>query len=195
MSAQRAAARAAIAASALLLALSGVALVGVPSDLAGSGDMYADFPTAATGSPHAPATQADAVDIVLTEKTGGAATTDGQTLVRAAPPAGSYPVRRGRRIHMPSWSNGFTSSFRSPLGWLAVLPFALLGVGAAAFPFLLRMRRRKRRRDTGFTGWTDTPTSDADATRQQLTTLSDLHASGLVTDEEFETQRRRITGM
>jgi Short C-terminal domain len=194
MSAQRAAARAAVAASALLLALSGVAL-GLPSDLAGTGDMYADFPTAATGSPHIPATQADAVDIVLTEETGGSPTTGGQMLVHAAPAAGSYPVRRGRRIHMPSWSHGFTSSFRSPLGWLAVLPFALLGVGAAAFPFLLRMRRRKRRRDTGFTGWTDTPTSDADATRHQLETLSDLHASGLVTDEEFETQRRRITGV
>jgi hypothetical protein len=112
---------------------------------------------------------------------------------------GDFPLKR-RRNRMTFWHH-FTSwtHSSSPLTWVVALPLALLGVAAAPAVFFLR--RWFRRKGSTAEGEVYSPMStdisaptDIAATDERLRRLSDLHASGALTDAEFESEKRRTTG-
>jgi hypothetical protein len=142
--------------------------------------------------------------LTTTENSGAATTFDAQQVIGATqkPQPGDFPLKR-RRNRMMFWHR-FTSWTRSssPLAWIIAVPLVLLSIIAVpAVLFLRRLRRRKEPDSTGFAGWQEpsafappsSPADDAAAT-ERLRTLSDLHASGALTDAEFETEKRRIIG-
>src|SRR5271165_325172 len=135
---------------------------------------------------------------------------------------GGYPLRRRRRIHFwNTWTHYGGSG--SPISWIWLGPLLAITLGAIALPFYLlylrgRRKRKQARRDAGAqplehtppafgtevltphtTPTTYVPTTTyaaphAEQSDDRLSRLSALHASGALTDEEFETQRRRILG-
>ncbi len=111
-----------------------------------------------------------------------------------------YPVRR-RRHHFWNWSH--TSGRGGPFSWIVFGPLIAIIITSVALPvFLLRRRTRRPRAMSTPVLVSELPETPAQSypppaevpTDDRLETLSDLHASGALTDEEFETQRRRILG-
>jgi hypothetical protein len=127
---------------------------------------------------------------------------------------GGYPLRRRRRIHF--WNNWTHYGGRAgPLRWILLTPLFAITIVVVAVLLLSRGRRRRRQagrnldgQPSGYTAPTSgaqvltqestpttyVPTRVEQATDDRLSRLSALHASGVLTDEEFETQRRRILG-
>jgi hypothetical protein len=125
---------------------------------------------------------------------------------------GGYPLRRRRRI----WNNWTHYGGRAgPLSWILLAPLFAITIIVVGVLLLLRGRRRRRRagqnldgQPSGYTAptfgaqvltqestaTTYVPTQVEQTADDRLSRLSALHASGVLTDEEFETQRRRILG-
>jgi hypothetical protein len=126
-------------------------------------------------------------------------------------PGGSdFPIRRRHRL----WRWPRFAGPGGPVTWVIFGPVIALSAGVVALLIFVRNRRRKRReaglagqQSPGFappTFGTDvispsTPAqiyrpTDEGISNERLKTLSDLHASGALTDTEFEAEKRRILG-
>jgi len=191
MGARKPAAATAIVASAVLIVLSTAGLVAPPLSYAlVVNDASAPF---AAGVASGPAIENNRAPTTFYAHEVGAT---------QKPQPGDYPLKR-RRNRMLFWHRLTSWTHRgSPLNWIIALPLALLGIGVLPAVFLLRRWLRRKGRDAGgFVGMqgpsgfapSSSPTADV-ATNDRLRRLSDLHASGALTDAEFESEKRRIVG-
>jgi hypothetical protein len=169
----------AIAACAAAVAFSGVGLAMAPTIDTFVGD------------------DAVALDAVTFTQTGSAQPAGwqaqvGAPAVRSAPvaPTRIHPLRRRRRHFW--FGNHSGTGLGGPLSWLVALPLILLSLGGVALAVLFR--RRRRRRTAASPAVESYVHSPEDVTEQRLRTLSELHASGELTEAEFEHEKRRIIG-
>lgn len=104
------------------------------------------------------------------------------------PQAPAKPTKRTRRRHH-LWLWHLVPGSGGPLSWLLVVPYLIVGLVLAAV-FLVRRRRAKPATavNLGVTQAGIHPAGD------RLQRLQDLHTQGMLSDDEFETQRLRILG-
>jgi hypothetical protein len=126
------------------------------------------------------------------------------------PQTPARPTKRTRRRHH-FWFWHLVPGSGGPLSWLLVVPYLILGGGLAAILIFVRRRRAKGSTAVNFYGTQgmqgmqagnfdapshailDTPT-DIHRVDDRLQRLQDLHAAGMLSDDEFQTQRLRILG-
>ncbi|MBV8928679.1 MAG: SHOCT domain-containing protein [Mycobacteriaceae bacterium] len=138
--------------------------------------------TASSASPASPAPAASPASTASAPSTQSTLT----TAVESLHAHGDYPLRRRRHL----WSNWTSWSHlggHGPFSWLVFAPLLLIGAAAAAVPLIIR-RRRRRQRPQGDSAQPPRGTHDV------LARLEELRASGALTDEQFQAQKRRITG-
>ena len=99
---------------------------------------------------------------------------------------GPTAKRRSRRHHLWLWH--LVPGSGGPLSWLLLVPYLILGLGLAAIPIFVRRRRAKASTAVNF------DVTQAGNVDDRLQRLQDLHAAGMLSDGEFETQRQRIIG-
>jgi hypothetical protein len=123
------------------------------------------------------------------------------------PQTPAKPTKRTRRRHH-FWFWHLVPGSGGPLSWLLLVPYLVLGGGLAAILIFVRRRRAKASTAVNFDGMQgmqagnfdapshailDAPT-DIHAVDDRLQRLQDLHAAGMLSDDEFQTQRLRILG-
>jgi hypothetical protein len=110
-----------------------------------------------------------------------------ETLTARFGPAPQRPApaakRKRRRHHLWFWHLVPGSGGR--LSWLLLVPYLILGLGVATI--LVFVRRRRTTASTAVA-------TDIHPVDDRLQRLQDLHAAGMLSDDEFETQRLRILG-
>jgi hypothetical protein len=130
-----------------------------------------------------------------------------ETLTARLGPAPQRPAptakRRSRRHHLWLWH--LVPGSGGPLSWLLLVPYLIVGLGLAAILIFVRRRRTKastavnfdvtqaRNFDAPSHAILDAPTG-IHPVDDRLHRLQDLHAAGMLSDDEFETQRLRIIG-
>lgn len=128
---------------------------------------------------------------------------DGTVIARfgPAPQTPAKPMKRRRRRHH-LWLSNLVPGTGGPLSWLLLVPYLILGGGLAAIIIFVRRRRTKAAApnvnqaanfDAPSHAILDAPT-DIHPADDRLRRLQDLHAAGMLSDDEFETQRLRILG-
>jgi hypothetical protein len=126
------------------------------------------------------------------------------------PQTPARPAKRTRRRHH-FWFWHLVPGSGGPLSWLLLVPYLILGGGLAAILIFVRRRRAKASTAVNFDGMQgmqgmqvgnfdapshailDAPT-DIHPVDDRLQRLQDLHAAGMLSDGEFQTQRQRILG-
>ena len=112
------------------------------------------------------------------------------------PQTPAKPTKRTRRRHH-FWFWHLVPGSGGPLSWLLLVPYLILGGGLAAILIFVRRRRAKASTAVNF-GVTQVPNfvapTDIHPVDDRLQRLQDLHAAGMLSEDEFETQRLRIIG-
>jgi hypothetical protein len=106
------------------------------------------------------------------------------------PQTPAKPTKRTRRRHH-FWFWHLVPGSGGPLSWLLLVPYLILGGGLAAI--LIFVRRRRAKASAPSHAILDAPT-DIHPVDDRLQRLQDLHAAGMLSDDEFQTQRLRILG-
>jgi len=129
------------------------------------------------------------------------------------PQTPAKPTKRTRRRHH-FWFWHLVPGSGGPLSWLLLVPYLILGGGLAAILIFVRRRRAKASTAVNFdatqamqgmqgmqAGNFDAPPhaildapTDIHPVDDRLQRLQDPHAAGMLSDDEFQTQRLRILG-
>jgi len=144
-----------------------------------------------TGAPISAAESAGATTQIIALPTsqtvdalGSVRTPDNTARFGPAPRTPAKPTARRKRRRHHFWLWHLVPGGGGPLSWLLLVPYLIVGLGVAAVIILVRRRRTKA----------STAVNDLHRVDDRLARLQDLHAAGLLSDDEFQTQRQRIIG-